>query len=231
MGMKMSKNNGLIHVVIPAYNEEKKVEQVIADLKRLKLDLKILVIDDGSKDNTMEKAKESGATVIRHLVNLGQWAALKTGFIVALLDDAETIVTIDADGQHDPNDLVYFLEMMKNEDVDIIIGSRFLDEPNPEMPLYRKLGIKFFNKIINFLTKYKVTDCTSGYKLFKADLIKKTLSTMNEMQYGSLDFLLKSAKLGASLKEIPIKSKTNSQSNKGSIRYGYNLIRTILKEL
>lgn len=224
-------NNKPIHVVIPAYEEEKNIGWVIERLKRLNLDLEIWVIDDGSKDGTAEKARKAGAKVVKHFVNLGQWAALRTGFVLALLNEAKTIVSIDADRQHDPRDLLRLVGTLNGENDDLVIGSRFLRTEKPNMLRHRKLGILFFNKLIEIMTKCKLTDCTSGYRAYKADVIQKILGMLREEQYGSLEFIAKIVRQKAKIKEIPIKARTNTSSKKGELRYGYNLFRTILKEL
>ena len=94
-----------IHVLIPALNEEENIGDVIEGLKDLDLNLNIIVLDDGSNDNTAEEAHKRGAKVVKHMVNLGQWAALKTLFRISIMENGGISVTVDADGQHSPENL------------------------------------------------------------------------------------------------------------------------------
>lgn len=232
MKTKMMKNSlEAIHVVIPAYNEEESVGMVVEELGRLDLDLVIWVVDDGSRDATSEEADKAGARVVRHSVNIGQWGALRTGFMLALLDGAEIIVSIDADGQHDPKDLPRLIDAFYKEKADLVIASRFFYDGKPEMLRHRRLGIRFFNKLLKIIFRYELTDCTNGFKVYKAELIKKVLPKLKEAQYGALEFLIKATKQDALIMEIPIKSVSNIQSSKGRVKYGYNLFRTIIKSL
>jgi glycosyltransferase involved in cell wall biosynthesis len=168
-------NSRSIYVVIPAYNEEETVGDLIKGLKRLNLDLKIIVVDDGSKDKTAEKAREAGAIVVKHVVNLGQWAALKTAFIISLLSDADIIVTLDADGQHKPEDIYFLVDPVLQGEADLVIGSRFMNQSKPVMHKHRYFGIKFFNKIMRLNNGLKLSDCTSGYKAYRANLVAQLL--------------------------------------------------------
>lgn len=220
-----------VHVIIPAYEEEKSIGRVVEGLKRLNLDLEVWVVDDGSKDGTAEEARKAGGRVIRHFVNLGQWAALRTGFTAAIMEGAEILVSIDADGQHDPGDLPRLVETINGNDVDLAIGSRFMEANGPDMPRYRRWGIHFFNKLMETSFKCRLTDCTSGYKAYKADLIKKMLPASRENQYGALEFIANAVKLKAKITEVPIKSIKNISSKKGNLRYGYNLLRTVIKSI
>jgi glycosyltransferase involved in cell wall biosynthesis len=222
-------NGKPIYVFIPAYNEEKNIAEVISGLKQLKLNLKIYVVDDGSKDRTGEIARKAGAAVVRHRVNLGQWAAMRTAFAISLVEGACVMVSVDADGQHDPRDLPKLVNPVLEGKADIVIGSRFLNSETPEMPKYRRVGVRFFNKLIEVATGKKLTDCTSGYKAYNMTLIRKILPNLTENQYGALEFIIEAIKQKARILEKPIMTKNNSVSKKGKIKYGYNLLRTIVK--
>ena len=220
-----------IHVVIPAYMEENNIVHVVEELKRLNMGLKIWVVDDGSRDKTAKKARMTGAEVLRHSLNLGQWAALRTGFIIAIMEGAEILVSIDADGQHDPRDLPELVQPILNGEADVVIGSRFLNAEKPKMANYRYYGIKVFNWLIKVMTGKRLTDCTCGYKAYTAEAIRKLLPYLRENQYGALEFIIKTMKQKFRVLEKPIKTKNNTVSRKGKLRYGYHLLRTIIKEL
>lgn len=126
-------------VVIPAYNEEKTIASVIAGVRRY-VD-NVIVIDDGSADSTLEIAQKSGVKVYRHFINRGLGGALGTGIRAALSAGADIIVTLDADGQHDPAEIPFLLKPIMESEADIVIGSRFLK--TQPMPLFRRMGNYF----------------------------------------------------------------------------------------
>lgn len=220
-----------IYVFLPACNEERHVGKVVNLLKQLELNLKIHVIDDGSNDATEEVARKAGAIVVRHPVNLGQWAAMRTAFTISLIKGADVMVSVDADGQHDPKDLLRLVEPILDGEAEIVIGSRFLDGETPEMPKYRYAGIRFFNMLIEIATKKKLTDCTSGYKAYNMAIVRRILPNLKEDQYGALEFIMEAMRQKARILEKPIRARNNTMSKKGKMKYGYNLLRTILREL
>jgi glycosyltransferase involved in cell wall biosynthesis len=217
-----------INFVIPALNEEPNIGSVVADILTKYPKSKVIVVDDGSIDNTGRIAAESGATVLKHIINLGQWAALKTGFIAALMNKPEIIVTLDADGQHDPKDIEKILSPILDDEADIVLGSRFIENSNSEMMAHRRIGIKAFNNILKFCTGIRVSDCTSGFKAMKVSVIKDSINMISENQYGALEFLMCLNAKGYRLIERPIKNVASDKSSKGSLKYGINLLRTIL---
>lgn len=223
--------NKQIYVFLPAYNEEKRIEQVVNGLKQLELNMKIFVIDDGSKDGTAEIARKVGAIVVRHPVNLGQWAAMRTAFLISLMEGAEIMVSVDGDGQHDPRDLPKLIEPILDGEADIVIGSRFLNGEIPEMSGYRRVGIGFFNKLIEARIKRRLTDCTSGFKAYNMESVREILPNLTENQYGALEFLVEAATQEARILEKPVRMQNNAVSKKGGIKYGYNLLRTIIKSI
>jgi glycosyltransferase involved in cell wall biosynthesis len=229
--MKRTMSDKPIYVFLPAYNEQRSIEEIVNVLKQLELNLKVHVIDDGSKDATAENARKAGAIVVRHPVNLGQWAAMRTAFTISLMGGADIMVSVDADGQHDPKDLPRLVEPILKGEADIVIGSRFLDGEDPEMPKYRHAGIRFFNKLIEITTKKELTDCTSGYKAYNMAVVRKILPNLRENQYGALEFVIEAIRQKVRILEKPVRAKNNAVSKKGKIKYGYNLLRTILKEL
>ena len=151
------------YAVIAAKNEAKHISAVVKDTK--KYVNKVIVVDDGSSDNTSEKAKEAGAIVLQHLVNLGKGAATKTGCEYAISKGAETIVFLDADGQHEPKDIIKFKEKLKEKD--IVFGIR---KRNKHMPAVLKLGNWFLNKAANSLYGIDVPDTQCGFRTFKTKI-------------------------------------------------------------
>jgi len=224
-------NDKPIFVFLPACDEEKHIEELVTQLKQLKLNLKIHVIDDGSTDATGDIARNAGAVVVRHPVNLGQWAAMRTAFVISLMEDAHVMVSVDADGQHNPRNLPKLVEPILEGNADIVIGSRFLEDASPEMPTYRRAGIKLFNRLVEIVSKRRLTDCTSGYKAYNMTIVSKILPNIRENQYGALEFIVEAVRQKAIVIEKPIRAKNNAVSKKGKIEYGYNLLRTIFERI
>jgi len=159
-------------VVIPAYNEGQSIGKVISELKNLSLD--IVVVNDGSSDQTKEIASSSGAIVLNHFINRGQGAALQTGINFALNIGADIIVTFDADGQHLASEIEYITKPLFLGGVDVVLGSRFLGSKN-KIPWLRKKILKLATIFTRIYTGLKVTDAHNGFRAFSrqaANLIK-----------------------------------------------------------
>ena len=219
-----------IIAVIPAYNEEKAIATVILETEK-HVD-KIIVVDDGSTDHTAEIARRMGAIVISHPKNMGYGAALITGFKEALKQGADIIVTLDADGQHDPYDIPRLVKPILEEKVDMVIGSRFLAET--KMPKYREIGVKTITKISNIAIKTGITDAQSGYRAYKSSSLKKILPLLTEKGMGlSLQLLSKAIQYNFKIKEVPtrISYEVEKPSTKNPLAHGIELITTIIKEI
>jgi len=160
-------NKGDVWIVIAGYNEEKAIGHVIDNLKAAGY-YNSVVTDDGSRDRTQEVAQKHGAHALRHVINRGQGAALKTGIDYALLNHAKYIVTFDADGQHRVEDLQAMLKPVVDGDADITIGSRFLDKKS-DIPLVRKILLKGSVLIIWLFYGVKMTDAHNGFRAFTAE--------------------------------------------------------------
>lgn len=155
-------------VVIPALNAERSVGAVVRESKLVNAD--VLVIDDGSSDRTGEMARDAGALVIRHDVNKGKGAALKTGFAYALENGFEVVVTLDADGQHLPHEISKFMTAYEETGGDLIIGGRA--HLFPQMLPRRRFANRFSARSIAFASKTGVTDSQSGFRLYSAHLLR-----------------------------------------------------------
>ncbi len=153
-------------VIIPARNEEKNIQEVIQGVKRHIQN--IIVVDDGSQDNTSSLAESENVTVLKHIINLGKGAALKTGCDYAVREGAKKIIVIDADGQHDPDRIPEFIEHLK--DNEIVFSYRKLSK---EMPFIFRFGNKVINEITKLLYNIKLNDTQCGYRAFTAETYKK----------------------------------------------------------
>ena len=189
-----------ITIGLPAYNEEKNIASVITKLK--KITDSIIVCDDGSSDMTSEISKNLGAIVISHKKNMGYGAALRTIFQKSVELDSDILVTFDADGQHRIEDVNKILQPLENNEADVVIGSRFLDNES-KVPNYRKIGIKVITKVTNASLKKKLTDSQSGFRAYNKQAL--TQISPSEMGMGiSTEILIKASSKGLRIAEIPI---------------------------
>ncbi len=196
--------------VSPAFNEERTVADVVKTA--LKYVDEVVVVDDGSTDSTREKASKAGAIVIRHPRNLGKGAALRTGFKVALKRGADIIVSLDADGQHDPDEIPKLLTTLKEGDFDIVIGSRFLGDIS-NMPALRVLSNTITSKILNLFFKIPVTDSQSGYRVFKRKVLESI--HFSEPRFAAeTEMLIDANKKGFKIGEVQIKTLYGQEKSK-----------------
>lgn len=161
-----------VTVVIPAFNEAKVISKVINEVKEQVNE--VVVVDDGSIDNTAEVATNAGAKVARHFLNRGQGAALQTGISFALNSGADIIVTFDADGQHVAGEIEQVVKPLLLGEVDVVLGSRFLNSTN-KIPFSRRTLLKLATLFTRFYTGLKVTDVHNGFRAFSrkaAELIQ-----------------------------------------------------------
>lgn len=168
-------------VVIPAFNEEQRVAQTIAAVKPFAA--AVVVVDDGSKDQTSMVAREAGAIVIRHLINCGPGAATQTGLVYAKSLDADYVATFDADGQHEANDIPLMLEFLIAQQKDVVFGSRFLK--NNKVPWLRRLANMAGNFITFLLSGIYLTDSQSGFKIFSKKALDHISITANGFEFCS----------------------------------------------
>ena len=189
-----------ITIGIPAYNEEKNIASIITKLK--KITDSIIVCDDGSSDMTSEISKNLGAVVISHKKNMGYGVAINSIFQKSKEMKSDLLVTFDADGQHRVEDIEKVVEPIKNNQADLVIGSRFLDKKS-DIPNYRKIGIKVITQVTNASIKKKLTDSQSGFRAYN----QRVLSQISPSDIGmgiSTEILIKSSSKGLRIMEVPI---------------------------
>ena len=213
-----------IIVGIPAFNEEKNIAVVITQLKKI-VD-KIIVCNDGSTDLTSKIAEELGVIVINHEKNLGYGAAIRSIFLKSKDLDGDILVTFDADGQHRVDDINKVINPIINGKSDLVIGSRFLDESEKEVPRYRKVVI---TKITNASIKNKLTDSQSGFRAYS----KKVLTELNPSDAGmgiSTEILIKASSKNFRISEVPIKiTYSGNTSTHNPISQGSSVIISTIK--
>ena len=201
-----------ITVGIPSYNEEKNIAGIIQKLSEI-ADT-IIICNDGSTDNTGKIAEKMGVIVINHERNLGYGGAIRSLFLKARELDCDMLVTLDSDGQHRLEDVLPVAEPIIKNQADLVIGSRFLEGNQENIPKYRKVGIKMLTKLANTSLEESVTDSQSGFRAYS----KKILSEITPSEQGmgvSNEILMKSSKKGFKIVEVPIvvlyEGKTSTQ--------------------
>ena len=191
-----------IIIGIPAFNEEKNIAGIISKLKRITKD--IIVCNDGSTDLTADIAEEMGAIVINHEKNLGYGGAIRSIFLKAKDLNGDVLVTFDADGQHRIEDIDKVINPILEGQSDIVIGSRFLDDNEKEVPQYRKVGIKVITKITNATIKKDLTDSQSGFRAYSKQVLNEIRPSESGMGV-STEILIKASSKNLKISEVPIK--------------------------
>ncbi|KAF0146403.1 MAG: family 2 glycosyl transferase [Nitrospirae bacterium] len=190
-------------IIIPAYNEGGRIALTISGIRK-STDADIIVVSDGSADSTAGEAKAAGALVIELPFNLGYGAALQTGFKYALKKKYEFAVQMDADGQHDPLSIQALIEPILKDEVDIVIGSRFLSEESYSAPFVRRMGMYFFGFITSVLTGRKITDPTSGFQALNKKVMEFYASRAYPVDYPDADVIIMLHRKGFRFKEVPV---------------------------
>ena len=158
-------------IIIPAYNEEKSIKNVVEETYKNTNNCDIVVINDGSKDNTLNEARKTKAIIIDLPINLGIGGAVQTGYLYAYKNKYDIAIQLDADGQHDSKYINDMVDLIQNGQADMVIGSRFIEKTNYKQTFFRMLGIKITSGIIKLLTGKKIYDTTSGFRAVNKDII------------------------------------------------------------
>ena len=190
--------------VIPAYNPGEALTRVLEGVKRYIRPELIVVVDDGSADGTDARAESAGVSLIRHRSNRGKGEALKSGF--AYLTDREgvgAVFTIDADGQHDPEEIPAFVEAFRTGRGDLLVGNRMSERTG--MPLIRVLTNLATSAVVSALARCRIEDSQSGYRLISADVIRKIDLVTSRYETES-EILIKSSRIGARISAVPIRT-------------------------
>jgi len=219
-----------ILVLIPAYNEEGRVADVIRGVRQHLPGARILVVNDGSEDGTALVSKESGACVISHPFNLGVGTTLQTGYKYAVQNGYQYVIQLDGDGQHSPTFLPVFVAKLKETAADLIIGSRFLQGRNPHIPFMRGAGNALFGRLVSLLIREKLTDPTSGYRALKSTVLQFCVQDIYAFDYPDADFLLTLHRSGYRMVEIPIEvlPRTGGNSQHDGLKPIYYIIKMFL---
>jgi glycosyltransferase involved in cell wall biosynthesis len=216
-------------VIIPAYNEEKNIYNVISSLKTTNPDVDVVVVNDGSRDNTHREAVKAGARVIDLSQNLGIGGAVQTGYIYALYKGYDAAIQIDGDGQHDPKDLDKLLRVLSEDKVDMVIGSRFAGESNYTPSIFRKVGISYFSYLVSRICRISYYDTTSGYRVVN----KKGIQLFSEYyptDYPEVETIVLAIKHNLKVKEVLVdmKERQGGKSSITPLRSIYYMIKVTL---
>jgi glycosyltransferase involved in cell wall biosynthesis len=224
-----SKNNKKVLAIIPCFNEEPTIGSVVLKAKRYVDD--VVVIDDGSMDNTSKVAEAAGATVISHGVNKGKSAGIKTGFQYALNNDFDYIVSLDGDGQHNADEIPNLLGNILNLEMDISLGTRYGDDT--EMPLWRRIGKRILDYSTSFGNGGLVTDSQCGFRAFNKKAIEGITPRLKGDAFSvESEQLVLANKLNLSAANTHVSCKYNSLKTKTSTKkptsHGFSVLSYVL---
>jgi hypothetical protein len=222
---------GKVAVVIPAYNEESSLAQVLTRIPErvCGAETAVLVVDDGSRDRTGDVARAHGAAVARHVINRGGGAALRTGYRLMADSRATVVVTLDADGQHLPEEMSRLVKPVLEGEVDMAHGSRVLGHAEPNH-YARELGIVFFNRLVSFITRTRVSDCSNGYRAVRVDVLPQLV--LRQEQFHTSEFMIEAIKRGIPAREVPVTvaRRLHGHSKKPAVvRYGLGFANAIVR--
>jgi glycosyltransferase involved in cell wall biosynthesis len=219
---------GRLLVVMPAYNEACGIRRVVEAVQR-EVVADVLVVDDGSSDETATEARAGGAITATHATNLGYGAALQTGYRYALRNGYDAVLQLDADGQHDPASIPRLLAALR--DSDVVVGSRFLDGESYRPPLLRRIGMRLFGAVASGLTGQRITDPTSGFQAVSRRALEFYAHERYPADYPDADVLAMVARSGLRLAEVPVRmlaSPDGKSMHAGALRQLYYVFRMSL---
>jgi len=232
--LKKENQKNKIALLIPAYNEEAYIEKVVFGCLKYKLD--ILIINDGSTDDTaniikkIPKPRDSRIIIVEHSINRGKGQSLITGFDYIVKNNYSGVITLDADGQHDVNEIAFFLKAVEEEDPDIIVGNRLGETKG--MPVVRLLTNVFTSWIISRIAGRRINDVQSGYRYIKSKALK-TIKLETRNFDTEPEILIRASWLDYNIKNIPIKTiyLENTVSHVNPITDTVKFFKLVLKSL
>lgn len=222
---------GKVAILVPAYNEAENIGHVLDQMPAevCGVATETLVVDDGSRDGTGDVAAGRGAVVARHVTNRGGGAALRTGYRLMVESGAEVVVTLDADGQHLPAEMERLVAPVLAGEIDVAHGSRVLGQADSNH-FARELGIVFFNRLVSFITRTHVTDCSNGYRAVRTTVLPQLV--LRQEQFHTSEFMIEAIKRGIPAREIPItvEQRLHGHSKKPAVfRYGMGFANAIVR--
>jgi glycosyltransferase involved in cell wall biosynthesis len=216
--------------IVPAYNESASIARVVEQLHVHAPDFDVLVVDDGSTDDTAKHAEDAGAFVVIHPLNLGIGGAVQSGYQFALANDYEFAVQVDGDGQHPPEELKKLVARIEADPtVDMVTGSRFLGEGEYRQTFARRSGIVMFSFILSLITHQKVTDPTSGFRLTNRRAIGLFAHDYPH-DYPEVEAILMMHRHQLKTAEVPVRMdlREGGQSSITPLHSGYYMLKVLL---
>ena len=208
-------------VIIPAYNESDSIVDTIRNIQKKAPDFDYVVINDCSKDNTLQLLKDNHINYLNLPVNLGIGGAVQTGYKYALENEYDLAVQVDGDGQHDPSYLNKLAEVMETQHADMVIGSRFIENQGFQSTFMRRMGITYFTKMIKILTGKTITDPTSGFRMANKEVIA-IFAREYPRDYPELESIVSLLRMGKTIVEVPVEMKER-QGGISSIRFSNSI--------
>lgn len=197
-------------VIIPAYNEEGGIVKTVTDVMENAKDFDYVVINDCSKDNTLKICREHNFNVVNLPVNMGIGGGVQTGYMYAYRNGYDIAVQFDGDGQHNASYLTEMSEKLVKEQLDMVIGSRYIEKEGFQSSGMRRLGIRYFTGLIKLLTGKKITDPTSGMRMINRKIMKQ-FSEEYPKDYPEPESVVTILKEGAKVEEIPVKMNAREE--------------------
>ncbi len=236
--INMSKSPSInnIYIIIPCYNEEGNIKGVLEEIKEVSKESsdfwQIVVVNDSSTDNTSLEASKISNTVVLNLdVNLGVGGAVQTGLIYSEKKNADYVLKVDGDGQHNPVEIINMLKPLLEDKADIVIGSRFLEKNNGfKSTLFRRFGIKMLQIVCCFLTKQSITDPTSGFRAYNSKALHFMAENYPSFDYPEPEEVVLAAKNNLRILEVPVVMRERRAGKSSISFYGsfYYMIKVIL---
>ncbi|MGZ3558163.1 MAG: glycosyltransferase family 2 protein [Thermodesulfobacteriota bacterium] len=216
-------------VIIPAFNEEGSLDRVVRGVNTHLPQAHVLVVNDGSTDRTSEKAKASGATVLDLPFNLGIGGAMQAGYRYAYEKAYDIAIQVDADGQHDPEEIRKLLAALEVQKVDVAIGSRFIESSEYKGSIMRRIGIAIFSGVISTIVRQKITDPTSGFRASNRRAIQLFASNYPQ-DYPEPEVLILLHQCHLKMGEVPVgmSKRYFGESSITKIRSVYYMVKVLL---
>lgn len=202
--MEDDKPQPRVLVLIPVLNEANSIGELASEIRRKYPGFDLLVVDDGSTDDSAERARANGAVVLRHSFNLGDGAARQTGFLFARRGGYDLLIHLDGDAQHTPDEVGLLFDELRRGQADLVVGSRFLGSCRYDPGITKRIGIGLFSLICSLAVRQKITDPTSGFRGLNRRAIELFTSGYYPQHYPDADVIISAHYNGLNIREIPV---------------------------